>query len=114
MPQGDDEFLAQLSPPLPSSQHGLALDLRRAIAAFAEIDPEQVHADGTFDDLGIGAADSIDELDLALRLEAVLGRELSPHERERIPSPEFAWRLQVSAFVLAVCEVAATRDAPHP
>src|SRR5690242_1281738 len=92
-PQSDEEFLSQLAPDVPPEQHALALEIRRVIAAFGGFDPKYARADITFDELNIGPADSIDEINLILRLEAILGGELSAHESAQIPSPDLTRQL---------------------
>lgn len=111
IPQSDTDFVSELPPVIPQSQHPLALQVRRVVAAFAGVMPELVRSDVTFSDLEVGSADSIDELDLILRLEAVLGFELSKAERAQILSPDFTSRLTVVTFARAVCAVAASRAA---
>ena len=79
------------------------------IGAFGAIDARIVRADVTFDDLDLGPADSIDELDFILRLESLLGGELSNGERAQLPSPDGTPRLKVASFVKAVCTAADAR-----
>jgi acyl carrier protein len=110
-PQSDEEFVAAVTPSLPEAQKALLLPLRRMIAAFGNIEIDLVRSDVTFDDLDIGPADSIDELDLILRLEAVLGFELTNSEKAQIPSPDYTRKLLVGRFIRAVCAVAAARAA---
>src|SRR4051794_40720577 len=105
-PQSDEEFVAAVA-----ASSALVLPLRRMVAAFGNVEIGLVRSDVTFDDLYIGPADSIDELDLILRLEAVLGFELTESEKVQIPSPDSTRKLLVGRFIRAVCAVAAARAA---
>ena len=105
-PQSDADFVAAVA-----ATSTLVLPLRRMIAAFGNVEIELVRSDVTFDDLDIGPADSIDELDLILRLEAVLGFELTESEKVQIPSPDSTRKLLVGRFIRAACAVAAARVA---
>ena len=93
-------------PHLRPGQDALALALRGMIAEFSGIQREFVRASASFEDLDIGPADSIDEVDFVLRLETVIGRDLSAAERERIPSPDLS-DPTIATFVLGVCSVVA-------
>jgi acyl carrier protein len=111
IPQGDEAFLAALAARVPEAQHALAIRLRHAIAEFAGFDARIVREDATFDDLDIGPADSIDELDFILRIEAAIGSKLPESEAVWIPNPDYVPRIQVGEFVRAACAVAAARTA---
>jgi len=110
-PQTDEAFLGDVALEIPTAPNEPVIPLRRMIAAFGNVEINRVRSDATFDDLAICPADSIDELDLILRLEAILGFELTKSEQAQIPSPEYTRRLPVARFIRAVCAVAAARAA---
>ena len=95
--QSDGEFVSDLRLDPDAARHALAI--RRAIARFRGIERSFVRSDQSFDDLSMGVADSIDELDFILKLEQELGIAFHTIDLQRIRSPDGTSHLTIAQFV---------------
>ena len=77
-------------------------DVRRFLAPELKLDPEFVPVDRRFSDFGMSGADSIDELEWAVRLEKAVGVALADGELAQIRDPRSSHSPRIGDFVLDV------------
>jgi acyl carrier protein len=115
--QTDAEFARAVGSAHDPAGYDLAVDVRRFVASRVGLRPQWVHAERSFEALGISGADSLDDLEFIMEFEDVLGRHgvaLTAEELERIRFPHYNCGMTVRDFaadVLRTCRASCSKGA---